>query len=109
LENKKKLITFLVSEQERELIERNMERAGIHGIGAYLRKIAIDGYIVQLDLSDVKELVRLLSNVANNLNQIAKRVNETRSIYEADIKDLQERYDELWGMAEGIMLKLSKL
>ena len=73
------------------------------------RKIAIDGYIVQLDLSDVKDLVRLLSNATNNLNQIAKRANETRSIYEADIRDLQERYDQLWGAAEGIMLKLSKL
>ena len=107
--SKNKLLTFLVSEQERELIERNMERAGIRGLGAYLRKIAIDGYIVQLDLSDVKELVRLLSKVSNNLNQIARRANETRSIYEADIKDLQERYDQLWKTAEGIMLKLSKL
>jgi hypothetical protein len=69
----------------------------------------IDGYTIQLDLTEVRELNRLLRNATNNLNQIARRVNETRSIYGADIKDLQDRLDQLWERADGIMRALAKL
>ena len=57
--------------------------------------MAVDGYVVNLDLTDVREMVSLLRRSSNNLNQIAKRANETRSIYETDIQDLRERYDRL--------------
>lgn len=102
-------IYFMVTERERELIEEKMKLAGINNMAAYLRKMAIDGYVIQLDLSDVRELNTLLRTVANNMNQIARRTNETRSIYEADIRELQERYDQLWEKAGGIMRELAKL
>ena len=102
-------VYFMVSDKERELIEQKMELAGIKSISAYLRKIAIDGYVIQLDLSDVRELNTLLRSVSNNMNQIARRANETRSIYEADIRDLQERYTGLYEKADGIMRELAKL
>jgi small nuclear ribonucleoprotein (snRNP)-like protein len=65
--------------------------------------------VIQLDLSDIRELNALLRSVSNNMNQIARRANETRSIYEADIRDLQERYNGLYQKADGIMRELAKL
>lgn len=102
-------LAFRVSEHERGLIEQKMKQAGIQNKEAYLRKMAIDGYVVHLDLSDVREMVSLLRTATNNLNQIARRANETRSIYEADITDLQAHYDKLWDQANGILKGLAKL
>ena len=102
-------IFFRASESERKLIAENMKRAKINNMGAYLWKIAIDGYVVNLDLTEVQELVKLPRSVSHNMNQIARRANETRSIYEADIKDLQARYDGLWGKADEILRSLTDL
>ena len=102
-------ILFRVTDQERDLIRRKMEQAGIRNMEAYLRKMAIDGLIVHLDLSDVQEMVSLLRRCSLNLNQIAKRANETRSIYAQDIADLEQRYDQLCGVAREILLKLAKI
>jgi len=98
-----------VTEAERGLINKKMEMAQISNREAYLRKMACDGYVVRIDFADLRELVRLLSNTTNNLNQIAKRANETRSIYAADIKDLQDSYEKIRQSAESIMKKFTKL
>jgi len=100
---------FMVNEQEREMIQRRMEQAGIKNMRAYMLKMAIDGHVVQLDLSGVREMVRLLKNATDNINQIARRANETRSVYAADIEDLRTQYDALWEQAGCIMRKLSEL
>ena len=100
---------FWASEEEAALIRQRMEEAGVVSLGAYFRKMAIDGYHINLDLTDVRELVSLLRRCSNNLNQIAKCANETRSIYEADIEDLRRRYDKLWGAANGILEGLAKI
>jgi Bacterial mobilisation protein (MobC). len=100
-------LCFRVSEREQDLIASKMEQAGIRNKEAYLRKMTLDGFVIKLDLSDVQELIRLLRTVSNNMNQIAKRANETRSIYEADILDLQARYDTLWEQANGILRALA--
>ena len=102
-------VSFRVSEQEREMIEKKMALAGIRSLRAYMLKMAIDGYVVQLDLAGVREMVSLLRVTANNMNQIAKRANETRSVYESDIEDLRVRYDKLWEQAGGILKKLSEI
>ena len=86
-----------------------MTEAGISNRGAYIRKMILDGYVVRIDFSDVREMVRLLRIASNNLNQVAKRSNETRSIYADDIADLQDNYEKLWQSAEGIMAKLAKI
>ena len=91
------------------MIERRMVQAGIKNLRAYIVKQAIDGYVLQLDLSDVNEMVRLLSNATNNINQIAKRANQTGNIYAADIEELRERYDQLWEQAGSILRNLSEL
>lgn len=98
-----------VTEWERQLITERMAQAGVLNTNAYLLKMAIDGYIVRLDLSEVKELVSLLRRCSNNLNQIAKRVNETGRLYEADVEGLREQLDGVWEGARKILALLSKL
>lgn len=100
---------FRVTESERERIHSKMQELGVKSIGAYLRKMALDGYCVRLDLQDVRELVRLLQICSNNLNQYTKRANETRSIYGADIQDLQGRFDELLSMGKEILARLASI
>ena len=100
---------FKVSPQEKALIEKKMAQLGIHNQRAYLRKMAVDGYAVQVDMSDFKTLVSLLRNCSKNLNQIAKRVNSTGNLYEEDVADLQERYGELWGAVSTLLGKLDNL
>jgi len=101
-------LTFRVTENEREIIEDRMKQTGITNMRAYLLKMAIDGYILQVDLSDIKELIFLLRNATNNINQIAKRANETRNIYETDIEEIQNRVEEIWDKSKGILRELSK-
>ena len=86
-----------------------MAAANIRNREAYLRKMAFDGYVVRLDLADVRKMVSLLTNATNNLNQIAKRANETRNIYQSDIKDLQAHYEKLWEQADAILRSLAKI
>jgi hypothetical protein len=100
---------FMVDEQEHELIKRQMAQAGIKSLRAYLLKQAVDGRIIHVELDSVREMVRLLSNATNNINQIARRVNQTGSVYAADIDDLRGRYDELWGQTTEILRRLSAL
>lgn len=102
-------VYFMVTPEERQLIEDNMRLVGTDNIGAYLRKMAIDGYVINLDLSEVRDMVKLLRNATNNLNQIARRANETGSIYEADIEDIRQHYEKLWQAANKILLELAKL
>ncbi len=102
-------IHFLASQEEVDRIHQKMDELGIRSMGAYLRKMALDGYCINLELSDVKELVSLLRRCSNNLNQYAKRANETGSIYQADIQDLQERLDGIWTDMKEVLVHLSRI
>ena len=86
-----------------------MDELGIRSMGAYLRKMALDGYCINLDLQDVKALVSLLRRCSNNLNQYAKKANETGNIYESDIMDLQERLEEVWTGMKEVLVRLSSI
>ena len=103
------LLRLMVNENERDMIHTRMEQADIKSLQAYLLKLALEGHIIRVELDSVREMVRLLSNATNNINQIARRANETDNIYAADLDELRLRYGELWGQAREIMLKLSKL
>ena len=102
-------VHFLASKEEVQRIHDKMDELGIRSMGAYLRKMALDGYCINLDLQDVKELVSLLRRCSNNLNQYAKRANETGNIYESDIKDLQERLEEIWTDMKEVLVHLSSI
>ena len=102
-------IEFCVTEQEKKLIQHKMAQLGTHNMGAYLRKMAIDGYIINLDLKEVRELIRLLRICSNNLNQYTHKANETGSVYAADMEDLRLRLDKVWDAAEKMLSSLSDL
>ena len=102
-------LAFRVTEEERDMIERRMAQTGIKNMRAYIVKMAVDGRVIHVELDSVREMVRLLSNVSNNINQIAKRVNQTGNLYATDVKILRERYDEIWGQTKLILRKLSEL
>lgn len=101
------VIRFRVTPEEREMIESKMAQFGTSNMAAYLRKISIDGYVVRLDLPELREMVSLLRRSGNNINQIAKRVNETSRIYEADIDCLKENQEKIWSAANGILTRLA--
>ena len=101
------VIRFRVTPEEREMIESKMAQFGTSNMAAYLRKISIDGYVVRLDLPELREMVSLLRRSSNNLNQIAKRVNETSRIYDADIDCLKENQEKIWSAANGILTRLA--
>ena len=103
------VIRFRVTPEERELIESKMAQFGTTNMAAYLRKISIDGYVVRLDLPELREMVSLLRRSSNNLNQIAKRVNETSRIYDADIDCLKENQEKIWSAANGILTRLANI
>lgn len=98
-----------VSEREKALIDRKMELAGIRNTNTYMRKMATEGYVINLDMSDIKELVVLLRRVGANVNQIAKRVNETRHIYAEDVDDLKKGQAAIWNQVDALLNIWNKL
>lgn len=96
-------VEFVVTEQEAALIKERMAELGITNLSAYLRKMAVDGYIIHLDMSDIQEMIRLLRICSNNLNQYTRRANETGSVYAADVEDLRARLDGLWDGMEKLL------
>ena len=105
-------IHILISEQEMDKIRKRMAQTGITNTSAFIRKMAIDGYVINLDLSEVRELTRLLricSNNLNHLNQYARKAHETGSIYGADIADLQSRMDGLWEIVKKLLTEFTNI
>lgn len=100
---------FRVTEQERELIHRKMEMMGVQNMQAYLRKMAIDGYSIKLDLPEIKEMISLLRRCSNNLNQIARRANETGRVYQVDVDGVLQMQQELWKSVNQLLTQLGSL
>ena len=99
-------IKFWVTPEERKLIEQKMAQLPTRRIGAYMRKMAIDGYIIYTDLSEIKEFQKELQAIGRNINQIAKRINSTGSAYETDIAEIKERLDEIWRLQRTMLSTL---
>ena len=102
-------LLFWVSEQEKDMIQQKMEQLGTDNMSAYLRKMAVDGYVVKLDLPELKELVSLLRRSSNNLNQLTRRVHETGRVYDVDLEDVRLSYDRLWDAASKILSSLATI
>lgn len=108
--NKKSIrVEFVMSEQEAELVKGRMAELGITNLSAYLRKMAVDGYIIHLDMRGVQEMIRLLRICSNNLNQYTRRANETGSVYAADMEDLRTRLDGLWDGMDKLLRGLANI
>lgn len=95
-----------VTAEERKLIEYKMSLVPTSQIGAYLRKMAIDGYVIYTDTTNIKEMNKELQAIGRNINQIAKRVNSTSNIYQEDIAELRERLKEIWQLQRTILSTL---
>ena len=102
-------LKFRVTPEERALIEQKMAQLGTTNMAAYLRKMAIDGFVVNLELPELGELVSLLRRSSNNLNQLTRRVHETGRFYDADLEDLRQSQERLWDAAQKILTSLAKI
>ena len=102
--------TFLlirINDEEHEQIQARMELAGTNNMSAFIRKMALDGRIILLDMDEIKTLVSLLRRTSANVNQIAKRVNATSRVYENDLSEIQNRLGEVWAALDGVLRKLA--
>ena len=102
-------VHFVMSDQEYAQMCKKIESLGIRNHAAYLRKMALNGYCIQLDLPEIRKMTSLLGRCSSNLNQYAKKANESGSIYEEDIRDLQERLEKIYAQAEKILMQLNAL
>ena len=102
-------LEFYVSEKELRMIQQKMAQIGTNNFSAYLRKIAIDGCIIKLELPELRDMVSILRRSSNNLNQIARRVNETGRFYPADMEDMLAKQEQLWQAANEIITRLASI
>ena len=102
-------LNFRVSPHELELIEAKMAQVGTTNREAYLRKMAIDGFVVNLEVPELRELVSLLRYSSNNLNQLTKRVHETGRVYDADLEDILQRQDAIWNGVNEILTRFTSI
>lgn len=102
-------IKFYVSDEELAQIRKKMELQGILNMGAFLRKMAVDGFILRLDLPELKEMIALMRRMSNNINQIAKRVNETGRIYDVDVAGVAHQQEVLWEGIRSLLMRFSEL
>ena len=103
---RKMVLRCPVTDEERKLIEHKMSLVPTNQIGAYLRKMAIDGYIIYTDTKDIRAMNKELQRIGRNINQIAKRVNSTSSIYMTDIEELKEGLQNIWQLQRTILSTL---
>lgn len=97
---------FLLTEAEDEMLQQKMKTFGIRKKSAFFRAMILNGYMLKLDLPEIREMIRLLKNLTNNVNQIARRLNEHGSIYETEIDEIKEKQTELWNMMNQLLTKL---
>ncbi len=102
-------IYFKVSDQERKLIEQKMALAGVHNMSAYIRKMCIDGYTINLQIPELAECAKLLRCTSNNVNQIARRVNSGGGVYPDEVDEISEKLAEASGLFGNILEQLSKI
>ena len=86
---------FMTTETEDAVIHKKMKTFGIRKKSAFFRAMVLNGYLLKLDLPEIREVLRLMKNLTNNVNQLAKRLNERGNIYETELFDIRQRMDAL--------------
>lgn len=107
MNNRTQEMHILWTPEEYALLTQRMAEAGVINRSAFVRKMALDGYILKLDMADIHEMIRLLRNATNNLNQMAKQANSTGNIFGAEISDMQQKQDEIWETSKEILARLA--
>ena len=107
-EKEKRLVqhNFKTTESEARIMRKKMDALGITNESAYMRALALNGYILKLDLPQIREMIRLLSNMTNNLNQIARRLNAQGQMYDTEMEEMLQKQDELWQMMRKLLSSL---
>ena len=99
-------MTFRVTEEERDMIQRRQEQSGIINMRAYLLKMAVDGRVIHVNLNSVIEMNRLLSNISGNINQIARKLNQGGKIYDGELEKIHTSQEEIWVLQKEILRKV---
>ena len=111
-ENKRNLyLKIRVSQAEMDAIKRKFQNNGMSSLSGFVRAMIFEGYIVHMDVNELKRLNVLANNIANNINQLAVRVNSTRNIYESDIAEIKDGVNKLWqplNFLQGKVLQLKR-
>ncbi len=102
-------VKFRLTEQELDFLHQKMQQAGIRNREAYLRKMAMDGLVVKLDIPQLKEMIYLLGKMGNNINQIAKQANTTQQVHDYDLYYIHQALDALWDKANRVLQSLALL
>jgi hypothetical protein len=102
-------ILLYVSESEKTAIEDKMSLLGTDNMSAYLRKMAIDGLIVKLELTELREITSLLRHTSNNINQIAMRANANGRIFKEDLDEIHDALEQVWAAQNALLQKLAAL
>ena len=95
-----------VTPEERKLIQKKMKQYHTNNFSRYARKMLIDGYVIQVDLSDFQKLSGEVNAIGVNINQIAKAVNATGKVYENDIAEAKERVEDIWRLLKSYLSEL---
>ena len=98
--------SFRTTESEDNVIRQKMKAFGIRNQASFYRAMVLNGYLLKLDLPEIRELLRLMKNLTNNVNQIARRMNERGSIYDSEIDEILEKQEKIWNVLNQILSKL---
>ena len=101
--------SFKATPEEDAIIQRKMKTFGIKNQSAFIRAMALNGYVLKLDLPELHEAMRLMGSLSNNVNQIARRLNEHGSIFETEIDDIANRQEELRTILSSILRRLDQI
>ena len=102
-------VKFWVNEEEYELLQKKMEAAGGVNQGAYIRKMILDGYIVNLDIPELKEIIRLPSITSNSVNQMARQLNRNNTIYPQELTEVEAQLEQIYKLLRKVMRGISKI
>ncbi len=98
--------SFMTTESEDRVIQQKVQSFGLEKKSSFFRAMVLNGFMLKLDLPEIREMIRLLRNLTNNVNQIARRMNEGGSIFESEIDDIRQRLDELWDATKQSLSRL---
>ena len=104
-----KQLKIWVPQEELDMIHQKMAEFGTSNMGAFVRKMVIDGYIVKLDIPELREILHQLGPIGNNVNQMARKLNAGGSIYREDIAEVNAKLDAIYTQLEKILKRLSKI
>ena len=104
-----KQLKIWISQEEQDMIRQKMAEFGTDNMGAFVRKMVIDGYILKLDLPELREVSRHIGYLDNNINQMARKVNAGKTVYKEDVDEIQAQFNTVCKLQRKIIRQLSKL